>query len=267
MASTNEILIIDGDPATRTALAPALRKDGYPVTLTRSRQSAIQRLQTGGLALVVLCLDLQAGMDPTLIEEAHRFCPQAPVLLMTTATDSQILMEALRKGAYDYLVKPIDPGYLVSRVGQLLDRERNYQRRREILAQMRSLLAELKQLNQQKLLSIEILSLHAELAERKKLECGPFSIDKDTRQASFNERQLSLSPAAFDYLLTLVRHSPHPVSYEALVREAQDYHVSRQEARELVHWHVHELRRAIELVDNTHRYIITVRDVGYMLVP
>jgi DNA-binding response OmpR family regulator len=74
-----------------------------------------------------------------------------------------------------------------------------------------------------------------------------------------------LSPTNFDYLVTLVRHAPNPVTYEVLVRESQGYEMTRAEAREMSRWRIHELRRAIEQDTKNPRFLITVRGSGYKL--
>lgn len=67
-------------------------------------------------------------------------------------------------------------------------------------------------------------------------------------------------------MVSLLRHSPEPVTYEVLVREVQGYELSRAEARELARGQAHELRKAVEPDLKHPRYIITVRDMGYRLV-
>ena len=76
-----------------------------------------------------------------------------------------------------------------------------------------------------------------------------------------------MPPSTFDYLVTLARHSPQPVTYEKLVMESQGYqHVSRLEAREITRWQMHEIRKLLESDPRHPQLIITVRDVGYRLV-
>ena len=74
-----------------------------------------------------------------------------------------------------------------------------------------------------------------------------------------------LSPSTFDYLVTLARHAPTPVSYEALVMQSQGYELTRVEAQEMVRWRIHELRQALEPDPEHLQYVITVRGTGYRL--
>jgi len=99
------------------------------------------------------------------------------------------------------------------------------------------------------------------------LKCGSLVLDRHTHSVQYNEGNICLPPSTFDYLVTLARHSPHPVTYEKLVSESQGYqHVSRAEAREIARWQMHEIRKSLETDPRHPQLIITVRDLGYRLV-
>ncbi len=77
---------------------------------------------------------------------------------------------------------------------------------------------------------------------------------------------VALPPSSFDYLVTLMRHSPDTVTFEDLVKESQGYNCTRIEARDITRWHIHKIRKAIEKDNSDPQYLITVRDIGYRLV-
>jgi DNA-binding response OmpR family regulator len=92
-------------------------------------------------------------------------------------------------------------------------------------------------------------------------------LDLHTYSVQYADRQVTMPPSSFDYLVTLVRHSPQPVSYEKLVSETQGYqHLSRAESREIARWQMHEIRKLLEPDPRHPKLIITIRDVGYRLV-
>jgi DNA-binding response OmpR family regulator len=96
---------------------------------------------------------------------------------------------------------------------------------------------------------------------------GTMVLDLHTRHVLLNERNILLAPSTFDYLVTLMRHSPQPVTYDILVLESQGYQgLSRIEAKEITRWQIHELRKSLEEDIRHPRLVITVRDVGYRLV-
>jgi len=87
-----------------------------------------------------------------------------------------------------------------------------------------------------------------------------------TRRLLIGERTINLPPATFDYLLVLARRAPNVVDYKTLVAEAQGYQADSREAQELVKWHVHHIRQAIEPDVHQPIYLINMRGVGYRLV-
>jgi two-component system response regulator MtrA len=91
-------------------------------------------------------------------------------------------------------------------------------------------------------------------------------LDLHTRRVTVSGRIANLSPAAFDYLVALVRHSPEVVDYQTLVAEAQGYQAEPREAQELVKWHIHHIRQAIEKDPQNPALIINVRNRGYRIV-
>ncbi len=64
----------------------------------------------------------------------------------------------------------------------------------------------------------------------------------------------------------LVRHAPNVVDYQTLVAEAQGYQAEMREAQEVVKWHVHHIRQAIEPDVRRPTMLINVRGSGYRLV-
>jgi DNA-binding response OmpR family regulator len=98
------------------------------------------------------------------------------------------------------------------------------------------------------------------------LSTGPFSLDLHTRQASFQDKALVLPPCAFDYLVTLIRNAPHPVSYQDLVFQSQGYHLGRLEAQDLARCRVYLLRKVIEPAQEAPQFILAVSGFGYRLV-
>jgi DNA-binding response OmpR family regulator len=98
------------------------------------------------------------------------------------------------------------------------------------------------------------------------LKRGKLILDLHTRRLTINGRETDLPPTAFDYLLVLVRHAPNVVDYQTLVAEAQGYQAEAREAQEVVKWHVHHIRQAIEPDLRRPSLLINVRGAGYRLV-
>jgi DNA-binding response OmpR family regulator len=97
----------------------------------------------------------------------------------------------------------------------------------------------------------------------RSLAFGPFTLDLNYRKARLEGKQLTLPPCTFDYLVTLLLHSPQPVSYQALVKDAQGYNLGRLEAQDLARCRIFLLRKAVEPDPQNPLYIKTMPGYGY----
>jgi len=120
MPSKHAILIIDDDPNLCRTLALILTRAGYRVTTATHAHEALQYLQTGAYDLVFLDLKMPDIDGLTLLPEIRRCYPETPVLILTAYATPESTVEAIRRGARDYLSKPIDPGYILARVYAIL---------------------------------------------------------------------------------------------------------------------------------------------------
>lgn len=258
MQSQNGILVIDDDNFGRADLVSRLEQAGHLVKVFDYEEPLLECLAEGDFGLIFLNLDLPQTNGIELMYKVRQRQPEAQMIALSSKIDLQSVVRAMRSGAIDYFLKPVDPEHALRRVSEILNAGRVQKRRREIILQMHRLIAELRQLSQ------------AELGEASKVSSGPLlagrlSLHPKTSLAYVDDRPVYLAPVTFTYLTALARHAPEPVSHENLVREAQGYVVSRFEARELTRWHIHELRRAIEPNPQKPRYIISVWDFGYRL--
>ncbi len=270
MSAVHTILVIDDEPHLRRSLAMILQRAGYQVTMAASAREARQCLQAGPYDLVFLDLKMPEVDGLTLLGEIREQRTDMPVLILTAHATLESAMEAVRQGARDYLLKPIEPDAILARVHEVLDEQQRPRRRREIASQLNELLGELHRLEGPNVAPPSEAASPAAAApsaeSARYLQRGKLTLDLHTRRILVRDEQILLPPSTFDYLVTLMRHSPNAVSYETLVEESQGYRVSRAEAREMARGRMHELRKALELDMRHPEYVITVRDVGYRLV-
>ena len=263
---TATILIVDDEENLRMTLSRILTKAGFNVTTASSGEEALRLVQAGAYELAFIDLLMPGIGGLVLLGELRRLYPEMPVLILTAHATLDSAIEAVRQGARDYLVKPADPQLLIARVEAILNEQRQPQRQREILAQIQALVSELNQVNPSaKAQQFQPRNMLPPTDPARFLQSGPFTLDLHARHLTMNGKYIPLSPTNFDYLVTLVRHAPNPVTYEVLVRESQGYEMSRAEAREMARWRIHELRRAIEEDSKKPHYLITVRGSGYKL--
>jgi DNA-binding response OmpR family regulator len=266
MSVTNTILVVDDEPNLRATLACILQDEGYVVTTAANAQEALQYLQAGAYDLAFFDVKMPEVSGLALLSDVRALYPKMPVLILTAHASLDSAIEALRNSADDYLFKPIDPPQILNRVRQLLFAQHKPKRRREIFNEMKELMSELDRIDQPSKVVVGHFVGVTAVDPARFLQRGPISLDLHTRQVTVGGALLNLTPTAFDYLVTLVRHSPDTVSCETLVMESQGYKLVRVEANDLCRQRVHELRKALERDSRQPHYIITVRGTGYRLV-
>lgn len=262
MKISGNILIIDDEPILRKTLARVLQQAGFEVTAAENGEQGLAFLQTSNFDLAYMDLRMPGLNGLDVLNLIHVRFPTLPVILFTAQPDVNSAVEALRRGASDYLLKPLKPEVIIERTKTILAGQQKERRKREIAAQMEALQAELKSLENGE--NVEALSAQAN--PQRFLKCGALALDLHTRRLNIGERIINLPPASFDYLLVLARHSPNVVDCQTLVTEAQGYQTDAREAQDLVKWHIHELRQAIEEDAHAPSYLINVRGTGYRLI-
>jgi two-component system response regulator AtoC len=119
----DRILVVDDDAALRDSLALLLAAEGYEVVAAADAQAALACLETP--VDVVLCDVRMPGMDGLeLLPELIRRLPGAPVLMMSAYGSGDLAVEALKRGAFDYLAKPFQPSEVLLAIRKARERER-----------------------------------------------------------------------------------------------------------------------------------------------
>ena len=116
------ILIVDDEEAQRKVLAGFLRKRGFEVVQAGDVGAAreIAAARTIDLVLTDMRMPGQTGLD--LLGELYRLNPEVPVIVMTAFGTVATAVDAMKKGAADYLTKPIDLDELEVLIARTLER-------------------------------------------------------------------------------------------------------------------------------------------------
>lgn len=265
MQHTSHILIIDDEASLRRTLARVLQQADLEVTTAGSGQEGLAFLAQQSFDLVYLDIRMpdMSGLD--VLKTIHSKYPELDVVLFTAQPDMNSAVEALRYGAIDYLMKPLQPRAFIDRTQGILARRERDRRKREIQSQIQALQAELNRLEHDEDAQ-PVLELPSDNVSERFLIRGNINLDIQARRLKVGGQIVSIPPATFDYLVVLARHAPNTVDYQTLVAEAQGYQAEFREAQELVKWHVHHIRQAIESNPRKPIYLINERGVGYRLV-
>ncbi|HEX9330886.1 MAG TPA: response regulator transcription factor [Anaerolineales bacterium] len=266
MNSDGHILIVDDESSLRQTLARILQRAGFEVTTTATGGEALKLLAQHSFDLVYLDIRMPDVSGLEVLKTVHTKFPELPVILFTAQPDLNSAVEALRRGAIDYLLKPLKPQTIIDRTKAILANKQKERRKRDLQRQIDTLQDELNTLEREDSPQTEQILQQPNVSDDRFLKRGMLILDMHTRRVTMNERVINLPPTSFDYLLVLARHTPNVVDYQTLVSEAQGYATNPHEAQELTKWHVHHIRQAIEPDAHSPIYVINVRGIGYRLI-
>jgi len=118
------VLIVDDESRIRRALSLLLEERGFETVVASGGAEALARLEAQSFALM-LCDVAMPGMSGIeLLEEARRAWPDLPVIMISAHGELEMAVPAVRAGAYDYLLKPIDEERLFHTIDQALELHR-----------------------------------------------------------------------------------------------------------------------------------------------
>lgn len=125
------VLVVDDDAAIVEVLEMRLTAMGYDVTATADPQAAIAAVEAGRFDLALVDLRMEPTDGIALMEAVHARQPRLPVLIMTAHGTIETAVDAVQRGAFDYLTKPFLRDELRAKIGRALasrrwarDRER-----------------------------------------------------------------------------------------------------------------------------------------------
>lgn len=107
------ILIVDDEKAQRDILQTILGKEGYRTTVAGSGHDALDKLKHDEFDLILTDLKMQGMSGMELLEKVLAESPQQCVIIMTAHGTIDSAVEATRKGAFNYLEKPLDREHLL----------------------------------------------------------------------------------------------------------------------------------------------------------
>ena len=101
-----KILIVDDEASMREFLAILLGREGYLVETAADAESALLRLAEHSFDLILSDVKMPGLDGIALLERVKRFWPDTAVLMITAYTTAEDAVEAMKRGAYDYIAKP-----------------------------------------------------------------------------------------------------------------------------------------------------------------
>ncbi|MBI4917520.1 MAG: sigma-54-dependent Fis family transcriptional regulator [Acidobacteria bacterium] len=137
--ATARILVIDDEPSVCVSCKKILREDGHEVEYCLAGLEGVRRAIEGDCDLVLLDLKMPDLSGMEALERIRAGRPELPVVIITGYATIQTSIEAVRKGAFDYIPKPFTPEELSLAVHKALE-DRRLRRENEFLRQELSVL-------------------------------------------------------------------------------------------------------------------------------
>ncbi len=128
---TGRVLVIEDDRDTSANLRDILQLDHYAVEVAGSLAEALGRDPSEALAAILVDRSLPDGNADDHLKDIRRLAPDAAVLIVTGHSDLEGVVAALRQGADDYLLKPVDPDALRAALARSVELRRTRQALRE----------------------------------------------------------------------------------------------------------------------------------------
>lgn len=121
-----EILVVDDDPANRELLARRLARSGYSSDCVESGDAALQALEKRRYDLVLLDQKMpgKSGLETLEIIQSSPRLRTIPVIMLSAADDSELMVQCILHGAEDYVAKPFNPVLLTARINACLEKVR-----------------------------------------------------------------------------------------------------------------------------------------------
>jgi DNA-binding NtrC family response regulator len=122
MAET--ILIVDDEEIIRESLSFVLKKEGYGVLEAPNGRVALDIVKKEAVDLVITDLEMPEMKGIELLEHVTRTCPETLVVIITAYGSIDTAIAALRQGAVDYVLKPVEFDELLVKLNRLLAQRR-----------------------------------------------------------------------------------------------------------------------------------------------
>jgi len=219
------VLVVDDEPPIRRLLKRKLTTQNYQVIEAETAKTALDLIRSERPDLVILDLGLpdMDGLDliPIIREQSR-----VPIVVLSSRGDERVKVEALLRGADDYITKPFGMEELVARLYTALRH-----------------------------------SFH-EKGQDPVFRTGELMVDLVHRRVNVGGRDVKLSPTEFDMLRLLVTHAGKVLTHQQILKEVRG---SATDDVQYLRVYIRLLRHKLEPDPVRPRYILTEPGVGYRL--
>lgn len=131
-----KILIADDEKEIRQTLLMVLRDEGYDCTTVADGAKAIEAVREGHFDILISDLKMPEADGIEVLEQTQKLSSQTLTMIITAHATIETAVEALRKGASDYILKPLDFDEVIIRIQNLLEHKKLVQENRYLREQI-----------------------------------------------------------------------------------------------------------------------------------
>jgi two-component system KDP operon response regulator KdpE len=221
------ILVVDDEPQIRRFLRISLTANGHEVVEADGGRQAVRLVRSDPPDLVILDLGLPDMDGQEVVSGIREAAPALPVIVLSVRAGETDKVEALDRGAEDYVTKPFGISELMARV------------------------------------RVALRSRPAAAAPPQPLCIGEVEIDPERRVVTRAGQELKLSRREQDLLFCLARRADHVVTHQEILRQV--WGPAHVEDTAYLRVYVNQLRQKLEADPAQPRLLVTEPGVGYRL--
>ncbi len=250
------ILIVDDEEAARKSLMDILRLEGYQVATAGDGKRGLELLADEPFDLMLLDLKMPGLGGLAVLEQARQLAPETKVILFTAHGSLESAIQALRKDAHDYILKPAKPAEIIASVDRALAERADTDRKRRLIEQVESTIQQLKSatgVETQTAPAGDIVHLGSQV-----------QVDLDRREIWHADQRITLTPTEAKLMQVMMDNRGRVLSHRELVLLVQGYQTTDWEAPETMRPLVSRLRHKLAQFAGGDEWIANVRGTGYV---
>jgi DNA-binding NtrC family response regulator len=125
--SSAKILIVDDELIMRESLAGWLQRDGHTVQTAPSGEEALEKLKESHFDIMLVDIKMEGISGLDVLQQVKESDPDVAIVMITAYGSIPTAIQAMKNGAYDYMLKPFDPnelGVLIEKITRYQEQER-----------------------------------------------------------------------------------------------------------------------------------------------
>jgi putative nucleotidyltransferase with HDIG domain len=239
------ILVVDDEEAIREVVSTMLESRGYNCTAVSNGKAAQEQVRRNTPDLVLSDMIMPEMDGIKLLEWLRHHDPEVPVIMVTAIHDISTALEAIRRGAYDYILKPFEKDQLFLGVGRALQHRR-------LVLENRTYQLNLQQKVDEQTAQLQMAFAQLEQSYDDTLEALGSALDlKDAETEGHCQRVTA-------FTISIARSMPVPAPYLAVLARAAFLHdIGKMAVPDVI------LRKPGPLNDDEKAIMRTHCEIGY----